>query len=155
LINGTITAQIPQVREDFSPVFDKVADIMERAIKLNFTVGGRPPASGYFDDVRGVIPWLPTKIRGKRVGGTPLVASGRFAGSVEGDSGEDYAEVSAGGNFSDPRIPFVHQLGTLTAGRNRNVRIPARPYMILTDHDMSEIADTIMDEFIITKNYGG
>jgi len=129
--------------DDFSPVFAKVADIMERAIQLNFTMGGRLPAVGYFDDVRGGIPWMPLK---PPRSGTPLIATGRFYHSIDSNFGDDFAQVSAGGGMAwDARVPFVHQYGS------RDGRIPARPYMILTEHDMDEIEEIIRGDFFITK----
>ena len=150
MIEGKITGTLPELNLDFRDRLREVANIMERAVQLNFTMGGRVPSPQYFPNVDGAIPWEPLQ---PPRGGTPLVATGRFYHSVRSESDTTSASVEAGSNFSDPRIAWVHQMGTESAGRNHNVRIPARPYMTLTDFDIDKIKDVLMEDIIIRTNF--
>jgi phage gpG-like protein len=143
LISVTITGTIPEVNTDLSEAMTEAADIMQKAIQLNFTMGGRPFA------------WEPLK---PPRSGTPLVARGDLYRSVNSESGDSWAETRAGGNFANPAIPRAlhgRDWGTYTmTGRNHASRLPARPFMILTDFDIEKIGDVILRDFIITKNIG-
>lgn len=52
-----------------------------------------------------------------------LQVSGKLAGSVHGDAGDDWASIGAWGPYAR-----IQQLGG-KAGRNRKVTLPARPYL--------------------------
>ena len=151
MIKAKHTEKFPTINTKPSEGFREVANIMERAIQLNFTMGGRPPAMQYFPNVRGAIPWEPLK---PPRNGTPLVATGRFYASVGSESGPTSATAFAGGGvFPDARVPWVHLLGTESAGRSHNVRIPARPFMTLTEFDIEKIKQVLMDDIIIRTNF--
>ena len=149
MIELRLSGQLPELNMDFSDRMKDSAEVMERAIQLNFTMGGRPPARDW--PIYGQTPWEPLK---PPRSGTPLVATGAFYNSVNGRSGNTWAEVGAGGNFGDIRIPAIHQFGGM-AGRNRTARIPARPYMVLTDYDLDQLANIMMRQFIITTTVQG
>ncbi len=119
--------QLPEIETDFSEAMEGVADLLQRAIQLNFTMGGRPT------------PWTPLK---PPRSGTPLVATGRFYHSIQSSSGPTWAMVEAGRPDWDIRIPMIHQYGGW-AGRNHASYIPPRPFMVLTDHDKKQIAQHI------------
>jgi len=149
LIEATVGGTVPEVRENHTEAFQGIAQILERAIQLNFSAGGRLPSQRFFPEEARHFPWEPLK---PPRSGTPLVATGRFYASVRSEFDSDSASVFAGGNFADIRIPMIHQKGGM-AGRNHSARIPARPFMVLTDHDMDQIADKFLEEFIISKNF--
>ena len=149
MIELRLSGQLPELNMDFSDRMKDAAELMERAIQLNFTMGGRPPARGW--PVYGQTPWEPLK---PPRSGTPLVATGAFYRSINNRSDKTWAEVGVGGNFNDIRIPAIHQYGGM-AGRNRTARIPSRPFMVLTDHDMDGLAGIMMRQFIITTNIQG
>lgn len=127
MIELKVSGEIPEIESDFSSAMKGVADLMERAIQLNFSMGGRPS------------PWPALK---PPRSGTPLVATGRFYRSIQSSHGPTWAMVEAGGNFNDVRIPMIHQYGGF-AGRNLASYIPPRSYMVLTQHDLSQIAEKI------------
>jgi phage gpG-like protein len=155
LISVTITGTIPEVNTDLSERMVEVADIMQKAIELNFTMGGRPFAWPALAPPRG---------------GTPLVASGGLYQSIESEGGDTWAETSVGKDWMPLRsrkkrsasnvgaiLRALHgkDWGTFTmTGRNHAARLPARPFMVLTDFDVEKIGDVILRDFIITKNIG-
>lgn len=55
-----------------------------------------------------------------------LIDSGAMYASIRDDYTDTTATVTMGEGLPDPRA-VVHQFGTQTAGRSRNIRIPARP----------------------------
>lgn len=141
MISVTITGTVPEVNTDMSERMVKVAEIAKRAIQTNFMMGGRPHA------------WEPVK---PPRFGTPLIATGALYASIRSDSGPDWAEVAAGGNFGDVRIPmalFGKGWGEFTmTGRNLAARLPSRPAMILTEHDLTQMGDVILKDFIVQRN---
>lgn len=144
MISAKIQGEFNDLRPDYTKAMREVAEIAERAIQTNFMMGGRPRA------------WEPVK---PPRSGTPLVATGALYHSIHSDSGRDWAEVYAGGNFADPRIPRAlhgRDWGTFTmTGRNHAARLPARPFMVLTEFDIDQIRSVVASNLIITGNTGG
>lgn len=127
-----------------SPLMEQIADIMMNAVDENFIQGGRPA-------------WEPLKYRD----GKPLMVTRRLHGSITPWHDNDSAVV--GTNVIYARI---HNQGGKTRPheiRPRNRRalrfngrfatkvnhpgsdIPARPFLTLTDHDMDEIHQAVID----------
>lgn len=90
--------------------------------------------------------WTPVKnprrdSRGRRRSGraSPLVDTGRLRNSISFSATP--FEVYVGSNLVYARI---HQLGG-QAGRGRQVTIPARPYLGLSEEDIEEIKSIVQD----------
>lgn len=71
--------------------------------------------------------------------GKMLQVTGGLASSVTTDSGRDFALVG-----SNKEYAAIHQLGG-KAGRGRKVKIPARPFLGLSDSAADEIVAVIRD----------
>jgi phage gpG-like protein len=124
---------------DLTPLMTLMKNHMMVSIRQNFDVGGRP------------IPWAPLKneevgpkgSRSKRYRrvqsrprmGGPLVMSGNLRDSIGGTPEADDLVLYARPD-TDPIKAWVHQYGTENAGRNHNVTIPARPYLVWQEDDL-------------------
>ncbi|MFC0309465.1 phage virion morphogenesis protein [Gallibacterium trehalosifermentans] len=123
-----------------APLMQQLAGTMQTAVDRNFAAGGRPK-------------WLGLKARQ----GKPLIDSGELRNSIQQAWGNDYAMV--GTNL--PYAALHHFGGTITAKRapylkfkvgdkwvqKKQVTIPARPFMLLTEDDKNEMIQDIQDYF--------
>lgn len=123
-----------------APLMRQIAGTMQTAVDLNFAAGGRPK-------------WLGLKARQ----GKPLIDSGELRNSINARWDNDYAIV--GTNL--PYAALHHFGGTVKAKRakylkfkvgdkwvqKKQVAIPARPFMQLTEADEREIIDDIQAYF--------
>jgi phage virion morphogenesis protein len=135
--------------KNLTPAFREIGEIVRSSVIRNFQEGGRPEK------------WVPTKIRsiylaylgrGKRKrkaytlrggltkgfarytsGKKTLIDRARLQNSVTTRAEAD--KVTVGTNLVYARI---HQLGGM-AGKNRKVKIPARPYLLVQDEDWAPI----------------
>ena len=95
----------------------RLAGTMHKAVQQNFRQGGRPK-------------WLGLKYRH----GKPLTDTGTL---------RDNDTALVGTNMV---YTAIHHFGGM-AGRNRKVRIPARPFMTLTNEDKQDLLDDVQDYF--------
>jgi len=138
---------------DLRPAFREIGEIVRSSVIRNFQEGGRPDK------------WEPTKIdsiygayrgRGKKkrkvytlkgsltkgyarykAGKKTLIDKARLQNSITARAQSD--RVVVGTNVIYARI---HQLGG-EAGRNRKVKIPARPYLLVQEEDWTPIRDCL------------
>lgn len=102
----------------------KLAGTMHHAVRQNFRQGGRPK-------------WLGLKYRNSK----PLVDTGALRDSVSQNYDNDTAIVGTNRVYA-----AIHHFGGM-AGRNRKVRIPARPFLALTNEDKQDLMDDVQDYF--------
>jgi phage virion morphogenesis protein len=138
---------------DLRPAFRAIGEIVRSSVIRNFQEGGRPEK------------WEPTKVksiyraylgRGKRKrkaytlkggftkgftrytsGKKTLIDRGKLQNSITVRAGA--ARVVVGTNRVYARI---HQMGGM-AGRNKKVRIPARPYLMVQEEDWETMRDCL------------
>lgn len=102
----------------------RLAGTMHHAVRQNFRQGGRPR-------------WLGLQYRN----GKPLVDTGALRDSVNQNYDNDTAIVGTNMVYA-----AIHHFGGM-AGRNRKVRIPARPFLALTNDDKQDLMDDVQDYF--------
>ena len=115
-------AELRAAATNMTPLMKVIGEIIRSSVIRNFETGGRP------DKWRRHSPKT-RRITGDRV----LINTARLMKSISAKAYPDRAEI--GTNVVYGRI---HQLGGM-AGRNRKVRIPARPYLMVQDEDWPEI----------------
>lgn len=144
--------------KDLKPAFGEIGEIVRSSVLRNFQEGGRPDR------------WEPTRIRstyqaytGKKTksgatrkvytirgrltkgfnryssGRKTLIDTARLQNSVTARAEAD--RVVVGTNVIYARI---HQLGGM-AGRNKKVKIPARPYLLVQDEDWPQIKTRLIE----------
>lgn len=117
------------------PLMRNIAGIMQDSVEENFEKEGRPdkweklkPSTIKHRNKKGYWP------------GRILQMRGELAASITSKYDKNSAIVSTNKIYA-----AIHQFGG-DAGRNKKVKIPARPYLKLTDNDLKEIQ-------ILTENY--
>lgn len=123
---------------NFKPLMELFGVHMETSVRMNFNVGGRPK----WDDLKDVIVIPKGKSRSRKVRvqgrtrmGGPLVLTGDLRDHI-GHTAEAKDLVLWARPENDPVKAFVHQKGTDIAGRDHNVHIPARPYLVFQSEDL-------------------
>jgi phage virion morphogenesis protein len=141
--------KLARISSDLTPIMQEIAGIMHDAVEENFEQGGRPK-------------WRPSQ-RAIREGGQTLKDTGRLVSSIREQYDSRSAAVGVGGD-----IPYakIHQFGGRTPPttilprrkqalfwpgarhpvkkvRHPGSRIPARPFLTLTDEDKKEIVETL------------
>jgi phage virion morphogenesis protein len=121
--------------ENLRPLMKNIAGIMLDSIESNFHTEGRPEKWQELSEVtiaaRKKKGYYPCKI---------LTMRGELAASITSKYDDNSAVVGTNKVYA-----AIHQFGG-KAGRNKKVKIPARPYLKLGDKEKSEI-------LIEVKNY--
>ena len=120
--------------EDLRPLMKSIAGIFADSTEDNFAEEGRPDKWVELSEV--------TKNLRKEINKYPgpiLLVTGQLATSVNTYYDNDSAVI--GSNLA---YAAIHQLGG-DAGRNRKVKIPARPYINLVEDDYDEILHEISE----------
>lgn len=118
--------------EDLRPLMKNIAGIFASSTEDNFAEEGRPDK---WVDLSEVTKNLRKEIN--KYPGPILQVTGQLATSVNTYYDNDSAVI--GSNLA---YAAIHQLGG-DAGRNRKVKIPARPYINLVEDDYNEIVHEI------------
>ena len=118
--------------DDLRPLMKNIAGIFASSTQDNFAEEGIPDK---WVDLSEVTKNLRKEIN--KYPGPILQVTGQLATSVNTHYDNDSAVI--GSNLAHAAI---HQLGG-DAGRNRKVKIPARPYLKLIDEDYAEIFDKV------------
>lgn len=118
--------------EDLRPLMKNIAGIFASSTEDNFSEEGRPDK---WVDLSEVTKNLRKEIN--KYPGPILQVTGQLATSVNTYYDNDSAVI--GSNLA---YAAIHQLGG-DAGRNRKVKIPARPYINLVEDDYNEIVHEI------------
>lgn len=124
--------EVAKQSEDLRPLMKNIAGIFASSTEDNFAEEGRPDK---WVDLSEVTKNLRKEIN--KYPGPILQVTGQLATSVNTYYDNDSAVI--GSNLA---YAAIHQLGG-DAGRNRKVKIPARPYIKLTEEDYAEILDKV------------
>ena len=114
--------------ENLRPLMKSIAGIFASSTEENFKNEGRPDKWTDLSDV--------TKKSREKINKWPgqiLTVEGQLASSVTTQYDDDSAVIGSNKDYAR-----IHQLGG-DAGRGKKVKIPARPYLALTDEDYEEI----------------
>ncbi|MBO6273906.1 phage virion morphogenesis protein [bacterium] len=114
--------------ENLRPLMKSIAGIFASSTEENFKNEGRPDK---WTDLAEVTKKSREKIN--KWPGQILQVEGQLAASVTTQYDDDSAVIG-----SNKEYARIHQLGG-DAGRGKKVKIPARPYLQLTDDDFEEI----------------
>ena len=112
------------------PLMKNIAGIMATSTEDNFKDEGRPTK---WTDLAEITKENRKKIR--KWPGQILQVSGQLATSVSIFHDDNSAIIG-----SNKKYAAIHQLGG-DAGKNKKVKIPARPYLKLVDNDYLEILE--------------
>jgi phage virion morphogenesis protein len=123
--------------ENLRPLMKNIAGIMADSVEENFEQEGRP------DKWEKLSP-VTIKLRSKKGywPGRILQMQGDLAVSITSKYDENSAIVGTNKVYAS-----IHQFGG-DAGRNKKVKIPARPYLKLTDEDLTQILKATKDYFV-------
>lgn len=127
-----------QHRED---LMHRIAGTMKSAVDQNFAAGGRPKWAG---------------LRYRQ--GSPLIDSGELRNSIQAVSDNDSAVVGTnilyaplhhfGGVIAPKNKPFLaFKINGEWVFTKKPVKIPARPFMVLTEEDKSDILNDVQRKF--------
>lgn len=116
--------------ENLRPLMKNIAGIFASSTEENFKEEGRPDK---WTDLAEI-----TKENRKKKNKWPgqiLQVQGQLVSSVNTEYDDESAVIGS-------NLPYaaIHQLGG-KAGKNKKVKIPARPYLQLTDEDFEEILE--------------
>lgn len=114
--------------ENLRPLMKSIAGIFASSIEENFKNEGRPDK---WVDLAESTKKQRTKKR--KWPGQILQVEGQLASSVTTQYDDDSAVIGSNKDYAR-----IHQLGG-DAGRGKKVKIPARPYLHLTEDDLDEI----------------
>ncbi len=145
-----LLARLARRARNTKAAMSDVGELVRNSVVRNFEEGGRPAswkplaASTVLGRISRKDFTRSGRLRaqaGRRLrGGTPLSDSGTLRNSVSVRATNEKAEIGPKGS-----IPYaaIHQLGG-TAGRGRQVEIPARPYLLVQDRDWPDIRKVLV-----------
>jgi len=120
--------------ENLRPLMKNIAGIMLDSVEENFEKEGRPYKW------QGLAkPTIKQRTKKGYWPGRILQVRGELAASITSKYDENSAVVGTNKVYA-----AIHQLGG-EAGRNKNVKIPARPYLKLTEDDINQILEVTKD----------
>lgn len=114
--------------ENLRPLMKNIAGIFAYSTEENFKEEGRPDK---WVDLAESTKKQRTKKR--KWPGQILQVEGQLATSINTEYDDNSAVIGSNKDYA-----AIHQLGG-QAGRNKSVKIPARPYLKLTNNDFDEI----------------
>ncbi len=133
LDNKAVNAKLLELAkrgENLRPLMKNIAGIFASSTEENFKEEGRPDKWTDLADI--------TKEKRRKKDKWPgqiLQVEGQLAASVNTEYDDESVVIGSNKDYA-----AIHQLGG-KAGRNKKVKIPARPYLQLTDEDFDEILD--------------
>lgn len=114
--------------ENLRPLMRNIAGIMLDSVEENFEKEGRP------DKWQGLAkPTIKQRTKKGYWPGRILQVRGELASSITSKFDENSAVVGTNKVYA-----AIHQLGG-KAGRNKKVKIPARPYLLISDSEINVI----------------
>ncbi len=127
---------ISKKTENLRPLMKNLAGILSFSTEENFKEEGRPKWKSWSESTKKY------RKKVKKYPGQILQLNGHLASSVTTYYDDNSAIIGS-------NLPYaaIHQLGG-NAGKNKKVKIPARPYINLSESDINEILDVI-STFII------
>jgi len=121
--------------ENLSPLMKNIAGIMLDSVEENFEKEGRPEKWASLAK-----PTIKLRTKKGYWPGRILQVRGELAASIINKSDENSAVVGTNKVYA-----AIHQFGG-DAGRNKKVKIPARPFLKLTENDINQVLN-------VTKEY--
>ncbi|MGN1276404.1 MAG: phage virion morphogenesis protein [Floccifex sp.] len=131
--NKEVTAKLLELAErgeNLRPLMKNIAGILASSTEDNFREEGRPDK--WVDLAEST---KKKRAKQRKWPGQILQVSGQLASSISTQYDDESAVIGSNLDYA-----AIHQLGG-QAGKNKNVEIPARPYLKLTDDDLNEILD--------------
>ena len=122
--------ELAQKGENLRPLMKNIAGIFASATEENFKNEGRPDKWTELSEAT-----KKQRTKQKKWPGQILQVSGQLASSISTQYDDESAIIGSNLDYA-----AIHQLGG-DAGRGKKVKIPARPYLQLTDDDFNEILD--------------
>ena len=122
--------EVAQKSQYLRPLMKNIAGILSTATEENFKNEGRPTKWTDLADCT-----KEKRKKQKKWPGQILQVSGQLASSISTFYDDNSAIIG-----SNKEYAAIHQLGG-DAGKNKKVKIPARPYLNLVDDDYSEILE--------------
>ncbi len=151
----TLLSGMAERLRDMTPAMREVASIMTESTQLNFEAEGRPrwpalkPSTIAGREAKGYWPGKILQIRGGRGGGLASSITQRYdAASAEVGTNAPHAAIHQFGGTTRPHvIKAKSKKGLYWPGASHPVRqvnhpgstIPARPFLNLTEDDLTEI----------------
>jgi phage gpG-like protein len=126
---------------DLTPLMTLTGRHMQTSIRQNFNQGGRPDL---WEPLKGLVVLAAgtrrkkgskARIQGKTRMGGPLVLTGDLRDHI-GFTPEPQDLVLWARPENNPIKAFVHQFGTTIAGKNHDITIPPRPYLVFQPEDL-------------------
>lgn len=117
--------------ENLRPLMKNIAGIFASSTEENFKEEGRPDKWTELADIT-----IENRKKKDKWPGQILQLEGQLAASVNTQYDDNSAVIGSNKDYA-----AIHQLGG-NAGRNKKVKIPARPYLQLTDEDFEEILNS-------------
>lgn len=140
----SLLKQLDKRVRNLKPVFEEFGELLVASITKNFEVGGRYTAAG--DWRGGFSRWQPLSFatlenkRGKGI----LLESTNLLNSINWKA--DRESVVVGTN----RIYAAIQQFGGKAGPGKQVKIPARPYLVIQEEDLAQMGD-IVGDYLLQK----
>lgn len=115
------------------PLYEEIGEIIVASIEKNFREGGRYGIGDDGEFVGGPSRWIPSG-RAERQSGQTLLDTGQLSTSIT------YNATASGVTFGSNKVyAAIHHYGGQT-GNNKAVTILPRPYLVIQDEDLEEIA---------------
>jgi phage virion morphogenesis protein len=124
--------------ENLRPLMKNIAGIFAYSTEENFKAEGRPK----WQDLSEVT--KKKRIEIDKYPGQILQVEGKLAASVSTYYDDEGAIIGSNLDYA-----AIHQLGG-DAGKGRKVKIPARPYLKLTEEDQREILEEVKKHFYVS-----
>jgi phage virion morphogenesis protein len=137
-LNDGISPDLEKIKarlNDLTPAARIMGEIMMESIMTNFEKGGRPKKWKALAAVT-----IQQRVLENKWPGRLLVRkgpAGGLMGAISYSAHPDKVVISANKLYAR-----IHQLGGM-AGPGRKVEIPARPYLLVQDEDLEEMADAL------------
>ena len=122
--------ELAQKSENLRPLMKNIAGIFASATEENFKNEGRPDKWTELSEAT-----KKQRTKQKKWPGQILQVSGQLASSTSTQYDDESAVIGSNLDYA-----AIHQLGG-DAGRGKKVKIPARPYLKLTEDNFNEILD--------------
>lgn len=129
--------EIQKKADNMKPVMVAIANSMLEAVEKNFEKEGRPDKWQELSEKT-----IKQRIIKKRWPGKILQQTGQLLASIQPSATDKSAIVSTNKVYA-----AIHHFGGYT-GKNRKVKIPARPYMQLTGKDLDTIKELLLKHFL-------
>ena len=130
--------KLAEKASNLRPLMKNIAGIFEDSVEENFEQQGRPKWEGLKK------PTIERRVKKGYWPGKILQMRGELAASITSNYDENSATVGTNKVYA-----AIHQFGG-EAGKNKKVKIPARPYLKLGDQEKSQIFKEI-EKFLDEK----